>query len=126
MRENSGENKFFPSILKGMATAVIITLVGILLFAIVIKIAYLNSSVIKAVNQFIKVLSIFLGCFTFVRDNGGIIKGAIIGGFTAIVVYLIFALMGGESLFGGTFIIDLIFQTVVGAISGIVAVNLKK
>lgn len=126
MRNNSNVNKFFPSILKSVAAAVIITLVGILAFAFVIKMAYLNSSVIKAVNQFIKVLSIFLGCFIFVRENGGFIKGALVGGLTAVIVYLIFALMGGEFSFGTSFLIDLIFQTIIGAISGVLAVNLKR
>lgn len=126
MRVKGKDNNFFSSILKGVATSVIITLVGILSFAFIIKIAYLNSTVIKAVNQFIKILSIFLGCFVFVRENKGILKGGLVGGFTAIIVHLIFALMGGDISFGGLFIIDLLFQIIIGIISGVIAVNLRK
>ncbi|MBQ8427361.1 MAG: TIGR04086 family membrane protein [Clostridia bacterium] len=126
MRENGKENKIFSAVLKGGATAVIITLVGILAFAFVIKLSYLNSTVIKSVNQFIKVLSVFLGCFIFVRENKGLLKGGLIGCFSAVMTYLIFALMGGGFSFGASFFIDLIFQLIVGAISGIITVNLKK
>jgi putative membrane protein (TIGR04086 family) len=126
MRVKGKDNNFFSSILKSVATAVIITLVGILAFAFIIKIAYLNSTVIKAVNQFIKILSIFLGCFIFVRENKGLLKGGLVGGFTAIIVHLIFALMGGDISFGGLFIIDLLFQIIIGIISGVIAVNFRK
>ena len=115
-----------PSIIKGSATAIIITLIGILVFAFIVKVAFLNSGVIKAVNQFIKVLSVFLGCFVFVRESKGFIKGGLIGGITAVIVYLIFALMGGGISFGVSFIVDLIFQVMVGAISGVISINLKK
>lgn len=126
MRENVTDNKTFPCIFKGVAIAIIITLIGILIFAFIIKVAYLNSSVIKAVNQFIKVISIFLGCFMFIRQNKGIIKGGLIGCFSAVITYLIFAFMGGELNFGAGFILDVIFQVVIGIISGIIAVNVKK
>lgn len=126
MRENVTDNKTFPCIFKGVAIAIIITLIGILIFAFIIKVAYFNSSVIKAVNQFIKVISIFLGCFMFIRQNKGIIKGGLIGCFSAVITYLIFAFMGGELNFGAGFILDVIFQVVIGIISGIIAVNVKK
>ena len=126
MRENSKNNKIFSSVLKGTSTAVIITLASILIFALIIKMAYLNSGVIKAVNQFIKILSVFLGCFSFVRENKGALKGGLIGCFSSVIVYLIFALVGGAFTFSGLFIVDLIFQIIVGAISGAIAVNMKK
>ncbi len=126
MRENVKDDKIFSSILKGSATAIIVTLAGILVFAFVIKMAYLNSSVIKAVNQFIKVLSIFLGCLLFVKESKGLVKGALIGLLSAVITYLIFAFIGGEYSFGASFFIDLLFQTIVGVISGVVAVNVKK
>lgn len=124
--QNTGEGKsVFGSLVKGCLASVIITLVSVLLFAIIVKVACLNSGAIKAVNQFIKVLSVFLACFFTVKGKGGIFKGGIIGAVSAVITYLVFALIGGELSFGLPFVIDIIFQLVVGAISGIIAVNVK-
>ena len=117
---------FFPSVIKGIATAVIVTLVSVLIFAFIVKIATLNSTVIKAVNQFIKILSVFLGCFSFIRSNNGLLKGCIVGVVATIITYLIFSFIGGVVSFGTPFILDLIFGLIVGGISGIIAVNVKK
>lgn len=117
---------FFSSVIKGIATAVIVTLVSVLIFAFIVKIATLNSSVIKAVNQFIKILSVFLGCFSFIRANKGLLKGCFVGVIATIITYLIFSLIGGAVSFGTPFILDLIFGLIVGGISGVIAVNVKK
>ena len=77
-------------------------------------------------NQFIKVLSVFLGCFCTIKDKGGLIKGALIGCACAVVTYLLFSLIGAEVSFGTTFFVDLIFQVVIGVIFGILAVNFRK
>lgn len=104
----------------------IIVLAGILIFAGIIKIACLSDGVIKPVNQFIKILSVFLGCFFSVRGKLGFLKGGLVGAIGMAITYLVFSLIGGQISFGGTFVLDLLFGLVVGIISGIVAVNLKK
>lgn len=119
-------NNFFSNLIKGVLTTVIITLLSVLIFAGVVKFAVLNSNVIKAVNQFIKIISIFLGTVFCVHGKMGLIKGILIGLIATIITYLIFALFGGELALKSKLIIDLIFTSVVGAISGIVAVNIRK
>ena len=114
------------SIIKGVATSVIVTLVGVLIFAGVVKLTFLGQSIIKTVNQFIKILSIFFGCFFCVSGKNGLIKGAIIGVLSMVITYLLFALIGGEISFGKPFFLDLVFGLIVGGISGIIAVNVKK
>ncbi len=123
MNENGGVVK---NIVKGVLGAVIVALVGVLIFAFIIKVACLNGGVIKSVNQFIKILAVFLGCAFSVRGKGGLIKGALIGMISMAVVYLLFALFGSAITFGAGFIIDIIFGLIVGAISGIITVNVKK
>lgn len=120
------EQKFFPSIIKGALCAVIITLFSVLIFAFIVKFALLNNGVIKAVNQFIKIISIFLGCAFFIRGNMGLIKGAILGALTTIITYLLFSLFSGVVAFNGSFLLDVLFTAIIGAISGILAVNFKK
>ena len=120
------EKGFTVSFIKGVFTAVISALVGVLIFALIIKMANLSSGVVKPVNQFIKVISIFLGCFFAVSGKRGYIKGGLIGIISIIIIYLLFALISGANVFSGGFIIDLLFSLAVGVLSGILAVNLKK
>lgn len=122
--ENS--QNFFSNVLKGALFAIIVSLISILIFAFIIKVAYLNSGVIKAVNQFIKILSVFLACTFCLGDRVGLIGGAFIGLIYTLVTYLLFALFLGQTNFGLTFIIEIIFMVVIGAVSGIISVNLKK
>ena len=124
--EKSNAFNFFSSIIKGVSTALIITLVGVLIFAGIVKIATLNSGVIKAVNQFIKILSVFLGCTFSLKESKGLIKGVIVGVFSTVITYLIFALVGGAVSFGLSFLLDLVMGLIVGGVSGIIAVNLKR
>lgn len=123
MRENSG---FFSGIIKGTLTAVIISLFSVLIFGGVVKVALLSQGVIKAVNQFIKIISVFLGCSFCVRGRMGLIRGAILGVLSTIVTYLIFSLFSGEIYKSTSFILDVIFMAVIGGVSGIIAVNVKK
>ena len=120
------EKSFTVSFIKGVFTAVISALVGVLIFALIIKMANLSSGVVKPVNQFIKVISIFLGCFFAVSGKRGYIKGGLIGIISIIIIYLLFALISGANVFSSGFIIDLLFSLAVGVLSGILAVNFKK
>ena len=126
MRENQENGGFFSQIIKGLGLALIISLLSILIFAFIIKTAKLNSGVIRAVNQFIKVVSIFLGCFFFLKNNLGWIKGIFVGLLFTAVIYLIFSLLFGGSLFSSSFFIELTFCAIIGAFSGILSVNAKK
>ena len=118
--------EFFSGILKGVLTAVIITLVGVLIFAGIVKFALLSQSVIKAVNQFIKIIAICLGCSLNIRGKSGLVRGLVMAIFTTIITYLLFSLFCGDMVFGNNFILDLIFTSIIGGISGIISVNIKK
>ena len=117
---------FILSVIKGCFTALITTLVAVLIFAGIIKAASLNGGVIKAVNQFIKILSVFLGCFFCVKEGKGLIKGLIIGALSSILTTLVFSLVCGGMPKTISLILDVVFLAVVGAICGIITVNVKK
>lgn len=117
---------FFSNIIKGSLTTIIITLLSVLIFAGIVKFAVLGDGVIKAVNQFIKIIAIFLGCAIFVRGKMGLIKGAIIGTLATIITYLLFSIFGGDISVNGKFILDIIFTAIIGAISGVISLNIKK
>lgn len=122
----SGKSNFIISVIKGTVIALTIVLLGILIFAGVIKLASLGEKVIKPVNQFIKVIAVFVGCFFSLKGSMGFLKGGLVGILTNVLCYLVFSLLGGSLNFGFSFFIDLIFCTSAGILSGIITVNLKK
>lgn len=109
--------------IKGVGVSLITALVGILVFAFVAKVANLNSGVIKAVNQFIKILAVFMGCLTATKGGKGLIKGVFVGVLFTLLIYLIFTFIGGQKLFSYNFFIDLIFGVIIGGISGVITVK---
>ncbi len=115
---------FFASIIKAVAIAVVAALTGIVVFAFIVKIATLPSTAVKAVNQFIKAISIFCGCFFALKKNNGLARGAAVGVFFTVIVYLIFMMISGSLSVTG-FWADAAFGLIVGAISGILSVNVK-
>ena len=125
MEQTKSGASFILQIVKGVFTTVIVSLIAVLIFAGIIKIACLKAGVIKAVNQFIKVIAVFLGCFFSLRESNGILKGLLVGGLSALLITLIFALISSQVSFGLGLFIDIIFMSVIGAISGIITINTK-
>lgn len=126
MRENSIFESFVGQIVKGLITGLMISLGGVLIFALVLELATLSDAVIKPVNQFIKLLAIFGGCAFSVKGEKGFIKGAIIGLLITVFSFLIFGLVAGSF---GSFpiaILDIVCGTVMGLLSGAISVNLPR
>lgn len=118
------KREFLP-VVKGTGLAVIITLIGVLLLAVFVRVFLLSSQTIKIINQFIKTLAVFFGCFKFLRESKGLIRGAILGAFSAVIIRLLFSLLGGEPFFCSGLIIDLLFCGILGGIFGVITVNVK-
>ena len=110
---------------RGVSLAIIVCLAAVLIFALVIQFTGLPESVIMPVNQFIKVLAIFIGCFFSLRGSKGWLKGGLVGLIAGGLTFLLFALLGGFQS-GLRILWDLLFCVGVGILSGIISVNLKK
>ncbi|MBS1314743.1 MAG: TIGR04086 family membrane protein [Firmicutes bacterium] len=110
---------------RGVSLAIIVCLAAVLIFALVIQFTGLPESVIMPVNQFIKVLAIFIGCFFSLRGSKGWLKGGLVGLIAGGLTFLLFALLGGFPS-GLRILWDLLFCVGVGILSGIISVNLKK
>ena len=110
---------------RDVSLAIIVCLAAVLIFALVIQFTGLPESVIMPVNQFIKVLAIFIGCFFSLRGSKGWLKGGLVGLIAGGLTFLLFALLGGFPS-GLRILWDLLFCVGVGILSGIISVNLKK
>lgn len=123
---SSDSKNGFIQVFRGVITAVLITLVGVLLFALVLHLTDLGDGVIRPVNQIIKLLSIFFGVFLSVYEDKFFVKGGLIGLLSTLFTFLIFALISGGAVFGWGFLIDLVFGFLMGSISGLITMRVKR
>jgi len=114
-------------IIKGILLAVLFSIVCILIFALVFKLANLDESVIPVVNQIIKIVSILLGAGLVAKNakEKGWLKGGITGLAYIIIGFLIFSLVDGKFNFNTILVSDSLLGIIVGAIGGMIGVNLK-
>ena len=112
-------------VLKAVLFATLISLALVLIFAIVIRFANVENKVIMPVNIAIKILSLLIGVMiAFKNPQNGLVKGAISGVIYMLLTFLIFSALNGFKDVAFS-CIDLITLPVAGAISVIIAVNLK-
>lgn len=126
--EKSASGNLFFCVLKGVIAGLCVALVGILIFAFVLRFTSISDKIIAPVNQVIKGISIFFGVFIGMKKhkNMGLLSGLLIGFFFTIFAFLVFSILDGAFVFDRTFLNDIIFGSVIGAICGIICVNLKK
>ena len=125
-KEKSGN--LLLSIVKGDVVGLCVALVGILIFAFILRFTNISDKIIAPVNQVIKGVSIFFGVFIGLKKHKsmGLLSGFLIGLFFTIAAFLVFSILDGAFSFDRTLVNDIIFGSIIGAICGIICVNLKK
>ena len=116
------------AIAKGVVCGLCVSLVVILLFAFILRFSSISDKVIAPVNEVIKGVSIFFGVFVGLRKykKMGLLNGILIGFLFTVVAFLVFSLLDGTFSFDRTLLNDIVFGSIIGAICGIICVNLKK
>ena len=116
------------SCLKGSLIATIVSLVGILFFAFIIKLFGITDQFLRPVNQVIKAISILVGVFAGLSKNKekGLWVGLLIGLTYTILAFVVFSALNGSFAFDKSLLSDIIFGGIMGAICGVIAVNIKK
>ena len=126
--KNFKGNSFWSFLLKGTLIALCISLVLVLVFAFLLKFTNIPDTAIIPINQVIKGVSIFLGVFIGMKrlKEMGLLCGLLIGLSYTLLAFLVFSLLSGNFIIDLTLLTDLVFGTVIGAICGIICVNIKK
>ena len=122
---NENFNDVF-SMIKSVGVALAVSLLGAIVFAVVLRSCSLSDTVIYPVNQTIKSVALALGVFLFTQGEKGWIKGSISGVLFTAVSYLAFAAIGGDFSLSWLIFAELFLGAFVGALSGIIAVNVKR
>ena len=113
-------------ILKASLLAVIITLICFVIFALVMKLANLQETIIPPVNQAIRILSIAIGGVFASRASRkkGWLKGGLTGLLYIIWSFILSGLFDGKYIFNTLLLSDLLLGAVVGAVGGIIGINI--
>ena len=114
------------AVIKGVLTALIISLLFSIFFAVVLRVAPVPDKAVYPVNQTVKVLAAFLGALFFVRGEKGWRKGLLIGVLFFALSYVTFSTVGGTFSLSPLAIAELVFTTLGGVIGGVVGVNLRR
>ena len=104
----------FINILKCCLLAILITLIGIVILAVVLKFADLNSVAISYINDVIKAVSIFI-MMLCIKKNGEeklLLKAIFAGSIYALLSFVIFSVLNGMFIFNLGFLYDLLFAVI--------------
>ena len=114
-------------VMKAVIIAIIISLVGVLLAALVIKLFNLSTTAIPIINQVIKSISVLVSCLIALKTPHNCwIKGIISGLIYTALAYVIFSLLAGKFTFDIGLLNDAVVGVVSGFLSGVIAANIRK
>lgn len=121
------DNSTFFRILKGSLIALVFSLILVLVFAFVLRFIPISDNLISPINQVIKGISILFGTIFALKKSKemGLISGLLIGFLYTVLAFLTFSILSGDFTFSSTILNDLLFASIIGGISGIIAINVK-
>ena len=123
--ETNYGNGFF-TVIKATLCALAISLLAALGFALLLRVNDVGQGWIYPINQVLKSVSLLVGVFTFIKGEKGWLKGGAVGLLFTGLSYLAFSSIGGDFSLSWLILLELVTAFLVGAISGILTVNLKK
>ena len=118
----------FLNIIKCSLLAILITLIGIVVLAVILKFVDLNSTTIHYINDVIKAIAIFIMVLSVKRNSEDklLIKSVVAGIIYAVLCFIIFSILNGSFMLNLGFIYDLLFSIIVAVIASIILNILKR
>lgn len=107
---------------RAIFLGIIVSLIGLLAFALVMKFVILSDNFISAVNQGIKAVSLFIAIKYVSKfyTEKLIVRSLVIGLLYAIFAYLIFSILNGSFAFNMGTLTDILFAVITAFICGII------
>ena len=126
MRNETTTGSGLFHIIKGVGLALAFSFLATVVFASILQFSPLPDKVIYPVNQTVKVVAVILGALVCVRGEKGLIQGLAIGCLFTALSYLTFSALGGDFSLSWLIFAELALALFAGAVSGAIAVNLKR
>lgn len=115
------------TLLKGLVTAILITLGGMLLFSALVVFFPISDTLLLVMNQILKILSIFFGVWAAVGLGGrrGFAMGAAIGLSYMVLGYGLYCLLDRSMSPAIQMVGEFVMGIIIGALSGAVIANIR-
>ena len=109
-----------------MLVSLLSSVVLVFIFAIILSSVSVSTSFIKPINQVIKGISLAIGSLIALKGDKGLLKGAIFGAVYSVLSYILFSLIAGSFTVDFHVLLDMIFCIGIGALIGVIKVNVIK
>lgn len=121
MKTRSVSRSALLCLLRGLVLSVVVTAALVLLFALLISIFNISDSVIRMVNQLIKLTAIAVGVFSCVRDGDerGLMRGALLGAIYMAVGVALYAILTAQHLTLSSWAADVLMGIAAGGLIGL-------
>lgn len=114
------------SLLRGLVSAILVTLVGMVVLALLVVYARLSDNALLSLNQTLKLAAIFIGTWTAVGRGGtnGFVTGVIVGVIYVALGYGLCAAWESMEMSGMLLTVEFVMGALLGGVSGALAANL--
>ena len=121
-KEKSGISREIVSIVKSCLLGLVVSLIGTVVLAVVLKFADIPSKVVSYINDIIKALSIFFVVLVLKKstDEKLLVRAVIAGAVYGLLSFVIFSILNGGFHFSLSILFDLIFAVVVAIVASII------
>lgn len=125
MKNSDTLKKSGADVLRAALIALLISLIGVLILALIVRWASLDDTPITIGNYVIKALSLVAGVLLgFKTPSNGAAKGALTGLLYMLLCMFVFAVADGFKSANFNYV-DLITTVIAGTVAGIIAVNVR-
>ena len=128
-RKHSGRraSPMWMRIMKGLGAALLVTVAGVAVFALLMQWLRPAESMVRIVNQVLKLVSIGAGVYVTVGRGceGGLIKGALVGLLYMAIGVGMYALLSGQGASASAYLADLGMGVAGGGIIGMILSNIS-
>ena len=120
-----GNNKCISYIIKGVGISLLATIIGLIIFSILLTFTEISEQTINPVIIVITAISILIGSSigNIKIKKNGLLNGALIGVFYMVIVYLISSILNWDFSLNITSIIFIVVGILFGILGGIIGVN---
>ena len=121
-----GASPMWLRILKGLGTAILVTIAGVAVFALLMQWLRPAEGMVRIVNQVLKLVSVGAGVYVAVGRGceGGLLKGALVGLLYMAIGVGVYTLLSGQSAPLNAYLADLGMGVAGGGIVGMILSNL--
>ena len=113
-------------ILKGLGAALLVTVAGVAVFALLMQWLRPTEGVVRVINQVLKLFSVGIGVYVAVGKGceGGLTKGMLVGILYMAVGVGVYAVLSGQSAPVSAYLADLAMGAAGGGIVGMILSNI--